>query len=137
VGAGFAGFESAGYAFMAAMETQSVGYATLSIVIRGLLAPGGHVIWTAIVGSALWKVKKDQPFAIRMLFHRTVLRRFAIAVLLHGLWDTDIYVLPSLLQESLLLILGWYIVFAIMKESMAQITAAKQQVLTQVILAQH
>jgi RsiW-degrading membrane proteinase PrsW (M82 family) len=137
VGAGFAGFESAGYAFMAAMENQSVGYATLSIVIRGLLAPGGHVIWTAIVGSALWKVKKDQPFALRMLFHRTVLRRFAIAVFLHGLWDTDVYFFPGLLQESLLLILGWYIVFAIMKESMAQITAAKQQVLTQVILAQH
>lgn len=136
VGAGFAGFESAGYAFMAAMRDEAVGSATLSILVRGLLAPGGHVIWTAMVGSALWKIKKDRPFTIRMLFHRTVLRRWAIAVFLHGLWDTDLYVIPWWIQEPVLLILGWYIVFAILKEAMAQVTAAKQQVLTQVILAQ-
>jgi len=136
VGAGFAGFESAGYAFMAALNSQSIGSATLSILIRGLLAPGGHVIWTAMVGSALWKIKKERPFSVDMLFHPTVLRRWTIAVILHGLWDTDVYFMPWWIQEGLLIILGWYIIFAIVKEAMAQVTAAKQQVMTQVILAQ-
>jgi protease PrsW len=136
VGAGFAGFESAGYAFMAAMETQTPGAATLSIFLRGLLAPGGHVIWTAMVGSAIWKIKKDRPFNVSMLFHPTVVRRWGIAVLLHGLWDTNIYFIPWFIHEPLLLILGWYIIFAIMKEALAQVAAAQQAVLTQVILAQ-
>jgi RsiW-degrading membrane proteinase PrsW (M82 family) len=136
VGAGFAGFESAGYAFMAALGDQNVSSATITILIRGLLAPGGHVIWTAMVGSALWKIKKDRPFAVSMLFHPTVLRRWTIAVLLHGLWDTDIYFVPWFIQEPLLLILGWYIIFAIMKEALAQVAAAQQTVMTTVILAQ-
>ena len=136
VGAGFAGFESAGYAFMAALNDQNVSSATLTILLRGLLAPGGHVIWTAMVGSALWKIKKDRPFAVAMLFHPTVLRRWLIAVILHGLWDTDIYFVPWFIQEPLLLILGWYIIFAIMKEALAQVAAAQQTVMTTVILAQ-
>jgi RsiW-degrading membrane proteinase PrsW (M82 family) len=136
VGAGFAGFESAGYAFMAAMQDQSVGSATLSILIRGLLAPGGHVIWTAMVGSALWKIKKDRPFSVAMLFDGTVVRRWLIAVILHGLWDTDVYFVPWFIQEPLLLILGWYIIFAILKEALAQVAAAQKTVMTTVILAQ-
>jgi RsiW-degrading membrane proteinase PrsW (M82 family) len=136
VGAGFAGFESAGYAFVQAMQDQSVGSATLIILVRGLLAPGGHVIWTAMVGSALWKIKKDKPFSVSMLFHRTVIRRWLIAVVLHGLWDTDLYFIPWFIQEPLLLILGWYIIFAIMKEALAQVAAAQQTVMTGVILAQ-
>jgi protease PrsW len=136
VGAGFAGFESAGYALGEALKAHDLGAATVSILIRGLLAPGGHVIWTAMVGSALWKVKRDRPFSVAMLFDRTVLRRWTIAVILHGLWDTDFYVIPWWIQEGLLIVLGWYIIFAIAKEAMAQVTAAKQQVMTQVILAQ-
>ncbi|HRC85368.1 MAG TPA: PrsW family glutamic-type intramembrane protease, partial [Thermoanaerobaculia bacterium] len=72
VGAGFAGFESAGYALGAALESQSVAAATMSILIRGILAPGGHVIWTAMVGSAIWKVKGERPFSLGVLFHPTV-----------------------------------------------------------------
>src|SRR5436305_5846496 len=107
VGAGFAGFESAGYAFMAALESNTVSAATINILIRGLLAPGGHVIWTAMVGSALWKVKKDRPFSVSMLFDRTVVRRWTIAVILHGLWDTDFPFTPWWFQERVLLVRGW------------------------------
>ncbi len=136
VGAGFAGFESAGYAFNAAIQAHAAGAATFNLILRGLLAPGGHVIWTAIVGSAIWKIKKDRPFNISMLFHGTVMRRWLIAVILHGLWDTDVWLINNLLKDCLLLILGWYIVFAIVKEALAQVAAAQQSVMTQVILAQ-
>jgi RsiW-degrading membrane proteinase PrsW (M82 family) len=122
VGAGFAGFESAGYAF----GTETIEAATGNILLRGLLAPGGHVIWTAMVGAALWKVKGDRRFEVGMLFHPVVLRRGVVAVVLHGLWDTDLPLIPPILNCVLLLIVGWYIVFAILKESLAEVEAAKK-----------
>lgn len=134
VGAGFAGFESAGYAFNSALEaafsTQALdavtSSATGSILIRGLLAPGGHVIWTAMVGSALWKARGDQPFQVSMLFRSVVLRRWLVAVILHGLWDTDVWLIPQILWCVLLLVVGWYIVFGILKQSLAEVEAAKR-----------
>ncbi len=126
VGAGFAGFESAGYAFRLLLETQAFDAATSSILIRGLLAPGGHVIWTAMIASALWKVKGDRRFEISMLFHPIVLRRFLVAVVLHGLWDTDVWFIPQILWCVLLLVVGWYIVFGILKQSLAEVESAKK-----------
>ncbi len=126
VGAGFAGFESAGYAFRLLLETQAFDAATSSILLRGLLAPGGHVIWTAMIASALWKVKGDRRFEISMLFHPIVLRRFLVAVVLHGLWDTDVWFIPQILWCVLLLVVGWYIVFGILKQSLAEVEAAKK-----------
>jgi protease PrsW len=131
VGAGFAGFESAGYAFNLALSnatsvTDVIQTAMGNILIRGLLAPGGHVIWTAMIASALWKVKGGEPFRIPMLFHPIVIRRFLVAVVLHGLWDTDIWLIPPILWCVLLLVVGWYIVFGILKQSLAEVAAAKQ-----------
>jgi RsiW-degrading membrane proteinase PrsW (M82 family) len=130
VGAGFAGFESAGYAFTLALGNDTLsaatGTAVMNILIRGLLAPGGHVIWTAMIGSALWKVKGDQPFRIPLLFHPVVLRRWLVAVVLHGLWDTDVWMVNDLLKDVVLLVVGWYIVFGILKQSLAEVEAARK-----------
>jgi RsiW-degrading membrane proteinase PrsW (M82 family) len=122
VGAGFAGFESAGYA----LRALGGGWGAVldSITIRALLSPGGHVIWTAMVGSALWRVKGGRPFAASMLLHRDVMRRWGIAVVLHGMWDADLIVHPYL-KMSVLLAVGWYIVLAILKQALAEVEDAK------------
>src|SRR4051794_7573545 len=56
VGAGFAAFESAGYALQALLDnldTQTV-VAVLEIeAFRAVLAPFGHITWTALIGGAL------------------------------------------------------------------------------------
>jgi len=127
VGAGFAGFESAGYALRAALGQRSIDAAVESITVRALLAPGGHVIWTAMIGSALWRVKGDRPFALSMLFHRDVVRRWAIAVVLHGLWDADLFVNPYL-KSLVLVVVGWYVVLAILKQALAEVEAARAPV---------
>jgi RsiW-degrading membrane proteinase PrsW (M82 family) len=145
VGAGFAGFESAGYAFnrgydsfmtalggvlqgkytvQAAFE-YSLQEAISNITMRGMLAPGGHVIWTAMVGSAIWKVKNGRPFEVGMLFDKTVVRRFLAAVVLHGLWDTIKPLVPRDLQLGALIVVGWYIIFAILKDAFAEVEKAK------------
>ncbi len=63
VGAGFAAFESAGYAFNAAITSQGIDLFTLlqTEVIRALLAPVGHVLWTAIFGAVLFGVARARP----------------------------------------------------------------------------
>ena len=144
VGAGFAGFESAGYAFNSGyhgflLAVTKGGYqvadafrygltqAIENITLRGMLAPGGHVIWTAMVGSAIWKAKGDRKFELGMLFDKTVRRRWLIAVVLHGLWDADFPFLNMWIQVGVLIVVGWYIIFAILKEAFAEIVAAKAQ----------
>jgi RsiW-degrading membrane proteinase PrsW (M82 family) len=122
VGAGFAGFESAGYAFMAGMSGQSIFD---SIMLRGMLSPGGHVIWTAMIGSAIWKAKGDKPFEFSMLTQPVVVRRWLIAVVLHGLWDTN-FVELGMMQYVILCLVGWYITIAILKEALSEIDLARK-----------
>lgn len=122
VGAGFAGFESAGYAFNLA---SSVDEALSMIHLRGILAPGGHVIWTAMIGSAIWKVKGDKPFHVGMLLAPVVIRRWAIAVVLHGLWDTAIR--PPWIKWVVLSVAGWYIVLGIVTQALDEVAAAKKK----------
>jgi RsiW-degrading membrane proteinase PrsW (M82 family) len=120
VGSGFAAFETAGHAVVAA-----AGDATLwTIHLGGWLTPAGHVIWTAIVGSAIWKVKGDKPFHFGMLLAPVVLRRSAIAVVLHGLWNTTLG--PPWIKWVVLSIIGWYIVLGIVTQALDEVGAEKK-----------
>ncbi len=62
VGAGFAFFESAGYAFDYLERTNSLSVMFDVIQSRAFLTPFGHVAWTAIAAAALWRVKGDRAF---------------------------------------------------------------------------
>ena len=61
VGAGFAAFESAGYAFNAALGTRGIDLVSLLQTegVRALLTPLGHVLWTALLGAALFGASRD------------------------------------------------------------------------------
>lgn len=127
VGAGFAGFETAGYAFEAMLKYNMRFDAIVqSLSLRGILAPGGHVIWTAMIGAAIWKAKEDKPFNVNMLFTPVVVRRWAAAVILHSLWDMDL-VTVFYLQYIVITIVGWYLTFATLKQGFKDIEEAKKQ----------
>jgi RsiW-degrading membrane proteinase PrsW (M82 family) len=86
VGAGFAAFESTGYAFQTFMK-HSDDHAILDVmsteVGRAVLAPFGHLTWTALVGGALfaaWKSERFGPIA-------PLLWTFIGVVALHAAWD--------------------------------------------------
>src|SRR3989440_5643080 len=65
VGMGFAAFESTGYAFTAFLTSQGhVGASIAETVIRGLLAPFGHGVWTAILAWALFRARTPTHFRI-------------------------------------------------------------------------
>ena len=86
VGFGFAALESAGYAFNA-LFTERGGLALGTLVqtelVRGLLTPFGHGLWTAIAGAVLFATSPRGRLRITV---PAVLAYIAVSIL-HGLWD--------------------------------------------------
>ncbi len=95
VGMGFAAFESTGYAFTAFLLSQGhVGASIAETVLRGLLTPFGHGIWTGILAAVLFRERRNDRFRITGL----VIVTYLFVSVLHGLWDglpsTIYFVLP-------------------------------------------
>jgi RsiW-degrading membrane proteinase PrsW (M82 family) len=105
VGAGFAAFESAGYALQVLLEKAdhiSV-VAVLEIeAFRAVLAPFGHITWTALIGGALFASSRGGRFH---LTHGLVLT-IAGVVTLHALWDQS-YGWAVMLTRGLVMDVGW------------------------------
>lgn len=87
VGAGFAAFESAGYAFNAAITAQGIDLVSLlqTEVLRAILAPVGHVLWTAVLGAVLFGAARGRD---RFRFSPWVLLTYLGVAVLHALWDS-------------------------------------------------
>jgi protease PrsW len=88
VGFGFAAFESAGYAFNALFTAGGPSLLNLveTEVLRGILAPVGHGLWTAILGGTLFGVAARRG---RLRLSRGVLGSYVLVAFLHGLWDAS------------------------------------------------
>jgi protease PrsW len=121
VGTGFAAFESAGYAFRAGLEGGSMAMRDV-ILMRGLLAPFTHIVWTAMAAGALWRVKRDAPFSWRMVQEPRFCRVLAAAVVLHMIWDFD-FDLPADLLHLLVGLAGWLMVACLVQEGLGEIRA--------------
>jgi RsiW-degrading membrane proteinase PrsW (M82 family) len=87
VGFGFAALESAGYAFNALFTVHGLSLASLvaTEALRGLLAPLGHGLWTAIVGGALFHASGR---ANRLRVTGGVIGAYLLVSILHSLWDS-------------------------------------------------
>jgi RsiW-degrading membrane proteinase PrsW (M82 family) len=88
VGFGFAAFESAGYAFNALFTAAGPSLLNLveTEVLRGILTPVGHGLWTAILGGTLFGVAARRG---RLRLSRAILGWYLVVALLHGLWDAS------------------------------------------------
>jgi protease PrsW len=126
VGAGFAAFESAGYAFQVLINSNlHAMYST--IFWRGVLSPGGHIVWAALSGAALCMVKGDQRFEWTMLKDMRFLRIFAIVVILHAVWDLPWPPFAELpLAQIVLAVVSWIIAFAVMNAGLKEMSRTKQ-----------
>lgn len=86
VGLGFAAFESAGYALVASFTVHGLSLVDLvsTELLRGLLTPFGHGVWTAIAGALLFAGSDRTRFVVT---GRLVAGFIGVSVL-HGLWDS-------------------------------------------------
>jgi RsiW-degrading membrane proteinase PrsW (M82 family) len=88
VGAGFAAFESTGYALQALID-HAHDHPVVNIVgteaARALLAPFGHITWTALLGAALFATASRSG---RFRITPALLATFAGVILLHAAWDS-------------------------------------------------
>jgi RsiW-degrading membrane proteinase PrsW (M82 family) len=85
-GLGFAVFETAGYGFTALIEG-GLEHVFYVLVLRGLLSPFGHGLWSGMVAAAFWQCGRDVRQAFRS---RTFLMALAIAIGLHALWNAPL-----------------------------------------------
>lgn len=126
VGAGFAAFESAGYAFNILLDSASIGEMTSNIFLRAFLAPGGHVIWAAMSGYALMLVKGNKQLSMSFLSQKAFWRIFWIPIFLHAVWDMPIVLGDSLivliLPVTALMVLGWVVCFIFIGNALGQIS---------------
>lgn len=86
VGFGFAALESSGYALTALFASGprlSLGALVATELLRGVLAPFGHGLWTAILGGVLFAAARNG----RLRVSRAVVITYAGVSLLHALWD--------------------------------------------------
>ena len=116
VGAGFAAFESAGYALLVLIGSGGSTEAMLdNIIDRGVLAPFSHVVWTAIAAGGLWRVKGDRPFEWGMLWEKHCIAPLLAAMICHGVWNSSLPdKLPSYSGYVLLGLVAWVIAIGLL-----------------------
>ena len=122
VGAGFAAFESAGYAFRYLLMSKG-NYSEMTSVIygRAFLARFGHVAWTAIAAAAFWRVRGDAGFQLSMLWDRRFLKAMLIPVLLHMTWDFPYIPSVFFLKFIGLGLVAWYVLFGFVQQGLRQV----------------
>jgi RsiW-degrading membrane proteinase PrsW (M82 family) len=104
------------------------------LLLRGILAPMGHVAWTAIAAGAFWRVKKDRPTSPAMLLDVHFLKAFAIPVALHALWDApDFMQLPFFGNDIITGLISWYVVFGLVQQGLKQVRDEQRSHLQQTL----
>lgn len=100
VGFGFAAFESAGYAFNALLTVHGLSLRALveTELLRGVLAPCGHGLWTAILGGVLFREARGGVFR----YTRLLVITYLWVAVLHALWDS----MPSIAVAVTYLLTG-------------------------------
>lgn len=144
VGTGFSAFESAGYVFTEVAKviaTLSDGTSQLEafavekvLVVRALLSPFTHTIWTAAVAGALWRVRRMHGASWSNLLHWGFLRVFLIVVVLHMAWNSSVLhglavrlagPLGSPLVWGLIGAVGWALVLQLIQAGLKEAREAK------------
>lgn len=131
-GAGFAVFETAGYALQAlAGSNYDASYAVDSLFLRGALSFGGHVAWTAVAGAAIVMAKKGETLSSNHIFSGTFLQLFIVPVILHAIWDMPIPV-PEGLQniypvQIILTVIIWVFIVKLINSGLKQIEDTNKQ----------
>lgn len=131
VGAGFAVFETAGYAFMSLINTNSLTAMMDILFQRGVLAIGGHVVWAAISGFGLIVAKGEEPLQTNHFFSAKFLKFLMLVSALHAVWDWNMPFITTLMQLNLkyaaLILIALGTVLVLLSAGLRQVSAIAQK----------
>lgn len=136
VGAGFAMFESAGYAFVNLLAQKDFSAMNSNILSRAFFAPVGHVAYSAIWAGALWRVKGDKSFEFSMLCDWRFLKLFLLGILLHVFWNSPLLAAQfgedgSWYAKMVIVgIVAWFVIFSLVQEGLEQIRKEQKDILS-------
>lgn len=126
VGAGFAGFETAGYIIMYA----EYGSALNTAVQRGILAPFAHVPWSAIMAGAFWlAMKKQRQNNIPSILQPSFWRIAVIPIGLHMFCNSPLLDKSELLRYAkwgICAVICWSMVFLLLNAGLIQVRQARE-----------
>ena len=126
VGAGFAGFETAGYIIMYA----EYGSALNTAVLRGILAPFAHVPWSAIMAGAFWlAMKKQRQNNIPSILQPSFWRIAVIPIGLHMFCNSPLLDKSELLRYAkwgICAVICWSMVFLLLNAGLIQVRQARE-----------
>ena len=112
IGAGFAVFETAGYAFNYLLA-YGTGQMFDVLMLRGILSLGGHVVWSAMVGGGIVIAKTKNNALIQFM---------AIAIVLHAIWDMPIHFGSEFyLVQIILTVIAWIIILTLISSGLKQV----------------
>jgi len=128
VGTGFAVFETMGYGTTAwvrdTLET--------TLLIRGILSVGGHVVWAAISGAAIMLAQPkgaEHPRLSGMAWGK-FLALFCVPFLLHSAWDFIAFVATSEVEEYTmmagLIVVAWVFIVRLINSGLRQYASLLQ-----------
>jgi RsiW-degrading membrane proteinase PrsW (M82 family) len=124
VGTGFSAFESAGYALLTGLSYGQEAMLQV-ITLRGLLSMLGlHVVWTSMVGAALWRARGDQVFSIEILKDPKFVRIFILAMSLHMAWNAP-FNLPFFFKYIILGFVAWVVNLALIQTGLREVRLAQ------------
>ncbi|MDQ0200062.1 PrsW family intramembrane metalloprotease [Neobacillus ginsengisoli] len=123
VGAGFAAFETAGYA-LRALLSGSFHSLFFTILVRSIFAPGGHVAWAALTGAAICRIQGNKKFELNLMLKPKFARIFVLVVFMHALWDAPLQgIFP--VGQLILMAASWILVFRMIHIGLKEIADKK------------
>ena len=127
VGAGFAAFESAGYALRFFLNAN---YGTMMEVIflRAALAIGGHVVWAPMAGYAMMLVKGDAPLNMKVFTKAGFWKIFWLPIAMHAIWDMPILTtVETPVVQIFLCVAAWVVLFVLIGNCLTQLAERVQK----------
>ena len=123
VGAGFAVFETAGYAFQALLYSQDIFYMIDVLFLRAVLSIGAHTVWTAIAAVGLVLAKGENEFEKHDYYKPQFLKFLVLVIVMHAIWDMPITFGNSIhLVPVLLCIIAITVVLILLSSGLRQVS---------------
>lgn len=126
VGAGFAAFESSGYALVYLLAGNFDVMLDV-IFLRGVLAPGGHVVWAAMAGYAMMLAKEDEPMSWGVFRKKQFWKIFWLPIAMHAVWDMPILNTEFPVIQVLLCVAAWVVIFVFIDNSLSQLAQVAKE----------